>query len=97
MLNFLHLFGSYDVATGMLAQVIVLSTALKRKKTPAAIQSAILMAALACLGASVVLRPASKPDLLPDLIASAGGILLLTPGIQAIRKYLKQREEQQAE
>lgn len=97
MLDFLHLFGRFDVATGMLAQVFVLWSALKRKETPAAIQSAILMAALACLGAAVLLRPASKPDMLPDVIASVGGILLLTPGVQAVRKYLKHREEQKAD
>ena len=79
---------------GMLAQVVVISSALKRKEMPAAIQSAILMAALACLGASVLLRPPSKPDLLPDIIASFGGLLLLTPGVQAIRKYLKYRGQE---
>lgn len=93
MLSFIHLFGRFDVAVGLLAQIAVLMSALKREAKPEAIQSVILMAALACLGAAVLLRPPSKPDLLPDLIASVGGILLLTPGIQAIRKYLKQREE----
>lgn len=96
VLEFLHLFGSYDVAAGLLAQIFVLASALKRKETPTAIQSAILMAALACLGAAVLLRPPSKPDILPDIIASIGGVLLLTPGVQAVRKYLKHREEQQA-
>lgn len=97
VLELLHLFGRFDVASGMLAQIFVLWSALKRKATAAAVQSVILMAALGCLGAAVLLRPPSKPDLLPDLIASVGGILLLTPGVQAIRKYLKHREEQQAE
>ncbi len=97
MLDFLHLFGQYDVAAGLLAQMFVLASALKRKETPAVIQSAILMAALSCLGAAVLLRPASKPDLLPDVIASIGGLLLLTPGVQAIWKYRKHREEQKAD
>lgn len=97
VLYFLHLFGRFDVVTGLFAQVFVLWSALKRKETPAAIQSAILMAALGCLGAAVLLRPPSKPDLLPDMIASVGGILLLTPGVQAVRKYLKHREEQHAD
>ncbi len=97
MSGFLHLFGRYDVAAGMLAQVFVLWSALKRKETPTVIQSAILMAALGCLGAAVMLRPPSRPDLLPDLIASIGGVLLLTPGVQAVRKYLKQRKEQKAD
>lgn len=97
MLNFLHLLGRFDVATGMFAQVFVLWSALKRKETPAAIQSTILMAALGCLGAAVLMRPPFKPDLLPDLVASIGGVLLLTPGVQAVRKYLKHREKQQAD
>ncbi len=93
----MHLLGRYDVAMGLIAQIFVLSSAWKRKETPTAIQSAILMAALGCLGAAVLLRPPSKPDLLPDLIASIGGLLLLTPGVQAIWKYWKHREEQKAD
>lgn len=97
MLELLHQLGRFDVATGMLAQVFVLWSALQRKAKPEAIQSAILMAALACLGAAVLLRPPSKPDLLPDLIASVGGFLLLTPGVLAVWKYRKHREEQKAD
>jgi len=97
VLEFLHLLGRYDVAFGLFAQIFVLWSALKRKETPTAIQSAILMAALGCLGAAVMLRPPSKPDLLPDIIASIGGVLLLTPGVQAVRKYLMHREEQHAD
>ena len=96
MLNFIHLFGRFDVAVGLLAQIVVLTSALKREAKPEAIQSVILMAALACLGAAVLLRPASKPDLLPDIIASVGGLLLLTPGVQALRKYGKHKEKQKA-
>ncbi len=96
MLDFLHLFGRFDVAVGLLAQIVVLWSALKRKEMPAAVQSAILMTALGCLGAAVLMRPPSKPDLLPDIIASVGGLLLLTPGVQAIWKYQKHQEEQKA-
>ena len=90
-MHFLHLVGSYALTIGLLSQTIVLGASLKSGEKPAAIQSAILMGALGSLTVSLLLRAPTPPALLPDIIAVLGGLLLLTPGVQALLK-LRQKK-----
>lgn len=86
MLHFLHLLGSFPLAVGMTAQIIVLLSSLKDEDKKAVVQSLILMGALGLILVSVLLRPKSPPNPAADAIASLGALFLLTPGVKALLK-----------
>jgi len=86
LLHFLHLLGSFPLAVGMAAQIIVLVSSVKDKDKKAVVQSLILMGALGLILVSVLLRPKSPPNPPADAIASLGALFLLTPGVEALLK-----------
>ena len=96
MLHLIHFLGSFPLAVGFAAQVIVLTASVKDRDKKAIVQSLILMGALALILVSVLLRPKSPPNLTADLISCAGALLLLTPGVEALLK-LKNYDRQKAE
>lgn len=92
MLHIVHLLGSYPLAVGFVAQIMVLLASRKDNDKKAVIQSLILMGALGLILASVLLRPKSPPHPAADAIACVGALFLLTPGIEALLK-LRQYDE----
>ena len=97
MLHLLHLVGSYPLAIGFVAQIIVLLASLKDKDRKAIIQSLLLLGALALILVSVLLRPKSPPNLPADAVACVGALFLLTPGIEALLKLRNYDEKKAAE
>lgn len=94
----IHFIGSFPLAIGFAAQIIVLTASCKDQDRKAIIQSLILMGALALILVSVLLRPKSPPNLTADLISCAGAVFLLTPGVEALlklRHYDKQKAGQE--
>lgn len=96
MLHLIHFIGSFPLAIGFVAQIIVLTASIKDKDRKATVQSLILMGALALILVSVLLRPKSPPNLTADLIAGAGALFLLTPGVEALLK-LRRYDQKKAD
>ena len=96
LIQLVHFVGSFPLAIGFAAQIIVLLASIKDKDKKAILQSLILMGALALILASVLLRPKSPPNLTADWVASAGALFLLTPGVEALLKLRRYDEQKSA-
>ncbi len=86
MTSFIHLLGTFPLAVGFSAQIAVLACALKSGEKPAVVQAGLLMLALGLISASLLLRPKVAPVLPADILGCVAAVLLLTPGVEAVRK-----------
>ena len=85
-MGILHWIGTFPLAVGFFAQVVVLACSLKRGEKPAGVQALLLMIALGLISAAMLLRPKAPPVLTADVLGCVAAALLLTPAVEALRK-----------
>lgn len=90
----IHFFGTYPLLIGFGSELFVLYGAWKRQEKAEIVQAVLLMAALGLIGGSILLRPPSPPSLMADLLGCAGAAFLLAPGVGALRKIFKSKEQE---
>ena len=93
LLHILHTLGTLPLLGGFLSQIIVLLASRKDGDKPAFVQSLILMVALGLITYGALQRPKSPPNLTADLVSSAGAVLLLSSGVEALIKLRRKDEE----
>lgn len=86
-----HFIGRAPLLVSLIAQVIVLATALKSGEKPQAFQAVAMMLALALITGGIFLRPAAAPNLAADAVSCVGSVLLLAPGVAALVKMQKKQ------
>ncbi len=94
MSSTIHHIGSYPLLIGLFSQFVVLFGAWKAHDKPAIVQAIMLIGALGLAAASVVLRPHSPPQLIPDLLGCLAALLLFAPAVEAVRKMMVKKDKE---
>lgn len=82
----LHWLGTKPLAVSVVAQLIAVGIAIKKRNKDRLREHLILMLALALIFASLSLRPPTPVNLLADTLGTLAAILLLEPAVFGLRR-----------
>ncbi len=95
-MNVIHWIGTKPLIISLVAQVVVLAVAMKRRDRGQLAESGVLAAGLVMVIVGIAMRPPQPEQTVPDVLGTLAAAMFLVPAVKSLSK-LREGEKKPGE